>query len=262
MSANTIPTPTTAEGAMAPIQLHVPPSLTAFAVSVPTFLANNPQYNRLACSASIFATPPRTPSSAPFHTSFPSSLPFPIPMEPEQKLGTSTIIPSSSSSFPFQPEPQLLLIHRAAHDNLYPSFWETPGGTCETSDPTVLHSLAREVYEETGLRVTRFLAQVGKGSEFTHHEPGDTTIYHGLKLSFVLEVAEVNENEAKARGRLEGIPMRLDPEEHQRFVWAREEEVNDGFREVGREIVPGDLRGRMLAAWGIFREVRLDDWRV
>ncbi|KAI4204794.1 MAG: hypothetical protein LQ350_000860 [Teloschistes chrysophthalmus] len=220
MSTNPITYPTTTmDAANEPIQLHIPPSLTAFTVNVPTFLANNPRYNRLACSAFIFATPPSSPSTT------------------------------------LQQEPHLLLIHRSAHDSHFPSFWETPGGTAETTDPTVLHSLAREVYEETGLRVTRFLAQVGNGSDFLHCEPGDSMVYYGLKLSFVVEVAEVDENGGNGgEGKgLEGIPVRLDPEEHQGFVWAREEEVREGFMEVGKEIVPGDLRDRMMVAFGIVK---------
>ncbi|KAL8661494.1 MAG: hypothetical protein Q9202_005559 [Teloschistes flavicans] len=238
-ASNTIITPTPMETPKEeqnkPISIHIPPSLQPFAVSVAAFLAANPQYNRIACSAFIFAPPRSSPTTTTANT-------------------TTTTPP---------PPPRLLMLHRAAHDTHYPSHWETPGGSAETTDPTLLHALAREVYEESALRVTRFVAPIGTGSPFTHVEPDDGPVYHGLKLSFVVEVAEigafdegkegVGEGQGGGEGEeayWKGIPVRLDPEEHQGFAWATEEEVQ------GWEgIVPGCLRGRMLKGFGIVNGV-------
>ncbi|KAJ5041261.1 uncharacterized protein L3040_005809 [Drepanopeziza brunnea f. sp. 'multigermtubi'] len=55
---------------------------------------------------------------------------------------------------------QLLLLQRAATDHA-PGVWEVPGGGVEPAeDATVLHAVVREVFEETGLRVGRFVRQV------------------------------------------------------------------------------------------------------
>lgn len=61
----------------------------------------------------------------------------------------------------------------------------------------MLHSVAREVFEETGLHLTRVVRQVGKGVEFT--SSANTVDKNGvlkprrvfLKLTFEIEVAEL-----------------------------------------------------------------------
>ncbi len=40
---------------MAPINIHIPPALNSLALPLDSFLGKNPQYNRLRCSAFIFA---------------------------------------------------------------------------------------------------------------------------------------------------------------------------------------------------------------
>lgn len=49
---------------------------------------------------------------------------------------------------------RLLLVQRAPHDS-YPLLWEVPGGAIDAEDESVLHGLARELWEETGLRARR-----------------------------------------------------------------------------------------------------------
>ena len=93
--------------------------------------------------------------------------------------------------------PRLLLVQRAATERAFPNLWEVPGGSSEGTDPTVLHSVAREVFEETGLHLTRFVRQVGKGVEFT--SSSNIVDENGvlkprrvfLKLTFAIEVAEL-----------------------------------------------------------------------
>ncbi|KAL9587836.1 MAG: hypothetical protein Q9203_003349 [Teloschistes exilis] len=225
---------TTPEPAKEPINLHIHPSLQEFNVSIPTWLAaSKGKFNRLACQAFIFATPPSTPSA-----------------------------PSTNEN-----EPHLLILHRAADDDHFPSLWETPGGTAEAAtDPTPLHALARELFGETGLHVTRFLAQVGNGSKFIHREKGTATLWYGAKLSFVVEVAEihgggVDGGDGAKEEYLKGIPVVLNLEEHQAFEWATEARVRDGFKELidgsepeERTVAPDDfLKQRMLDAFAIVK---------
>jgi 8-oxo-dGTP diphosphatase len=50
---------------------------------------------------------------------------------------------------------------RSDERKLFPGLWDIPGGHVEP-DETPLEALAREVYEETGWRVTRILAELGE----------------------------------------------------------------------------------------------------
>lgn len=131
---------------------------------------------------------------------------------------------------------RLLLIQRAASEQALPNLWEIPGGSSEFDDPTVLHSVAREVFEETGLRLTRFVTKIGAGIEFKTN-PKKTW----LKLTFEIEVAEFNNiaefaQRAKfddAKGDkiesdlMEFIPITLNPEEHQKYAWVTKDDLRE-----------------------------------
>ena len=114
-----------------------------------------------------------------------------------------------------------------------------PGGGCEPGDPTILHSVARETFEETGLMLTRFIRQIGDGQEFVCSK-GPC-----LKLSFEIEVQGLEgqgmghrlmHGEDKESGKEQGhddtvgrgAEITLDPEEHEDYVWATEEDVRTG----------------------------------
>jgi 8-oxo-dGTP pyrophosphatase MutT (NUDIX family) len=108
---------------------------------------------------------------------------------------------------------KLLLVQLASHESMS-SLWEVPGGACEWDDETILHSLAREVWEETGLRLRSVLAQVGDRYFFF--------LRSGLricKLTFAVEV-EVPED-----GREPTV--KLEPDEHQRFLWVTSQEFSE-----------------------------------
>ncbi|KND91803.1 hypothetical protein TOPH_03460 [Tolypocladium ophioglossoides CBS 100239] len=119
----------------------------------------------------------------------------------------------------------LLLIQREAHDSM-PSRWEIPGGACDHEDATLLHGLARELWEETGLLLRRVVARVTQGSGARGLGKGaeDGAVFvtrRGLrviKYSFLVDVEQPPE-------------IKLDPNEHQRFLWATEEECR--ARRVG-----------------------------
>ena len=85
-------------------------------------------------------------------------------------------------------EPRLLIVQRAAEETSFQNKWEVPGGSCERNDPSVAHSLGREVFEETSLRLTRYCRQVGKSNNWI--DGRDHTNW--LKLTFEIEVEEVH----------------------------------------------------------------------
>ncbi|CAD6567318.1 MAG: hypothetical protein ASARMPREDX12_000209 [Alectoria sarmentosa] len=196
-----------------PIQIHIPPSLHHLAIPLPTFLSQNKQYTNLAVGSFIFTSSTTSRASA----------------------------------------PRLLIVQRAASERGFPTRWEVPGGGCEVSDPTILHSLARETFEETGLRLTRFRRQVGSGEEFVTGYGAREKRW--CKLSFEIEVAEIEGDDmscgrsggqervaAKADvgpkgvdavdGVLEaegvnGASITLDPAEHQAYAWVTEKEIRE-----------------------------------
>lgn len=123
----------------------------------------------------------------------------------------------------FNPVGKVLLVQRASHDFM-PDKWEIPGGSVDNEDVTILAGAARELWEEAGLVATRFAYVVPEGPE---QDPGQLWVTSGTtvwcRFSFVAEVEDW-EN------------VRLDPDEHQDFLWATMEEVR--AQRVGDREVP------------------------
>ena len=122
------------------------------------------------------------------------------------------------------------------------------------SDPTILHSLARETFEETGLRLTRFVRQVGSGIDFVTGYGVREKKW--CKLSFEIEVAEIEGgdlsrgqlvkheevaakgdvghrgvdgvDQAGETGETNEVSVTLDPAEHQAYTWVTEKELREG----------------------------------
>ncbi len=120
-------------------------------------------------------------------------------------------------------EDRVLLIQRAPHDSM-PLRWEIPGGACDWDDETMLHGLARELWEEAGLRLRSVVRQVGEERTFLTRR--------GLGVVKVVFEVEV-ETSAEAGSGEDVVPevvpaVVLDPNEHVRFLWATEEECRAG----------------------------------
>lgn len=150
------------------------------------------------------------------------------------------------------PKPRLLLVQRAASERTFPNMWEVPGGSAEFDDPSILHSVARETFEETGLRLTRFVRQVGDGIEF-----GTPRNRAWIKLAFEIQVAELHgtapgQTPTPAAEAGEPTPVTLDPEEHQRHAWATEAEIRlCTLTEGPYPIMTEDQRLMMLQAFAL-----------
>lgn len=115
----------------------------------------------------------------------------------------------------FDLQDRILLIQRAAKEFL-PNLWETPGGSCEADDESIVYSAVRELKEETGLQATSVEAIIGNG----YHFPLSTGKM-ACKHNFLVKTAD----QAGEEGMVE---VRLDPNEHQNYVWATEPEVTAG----------------------------------
>jgi 8-oxo-dGTP pyrophosphatase MutT (NUDIX family) len=185
--------------------------------------------------------PPPLPTFS--FTSSPSLSPLNVPVvtylasHPEyEAICTASLIFTSSTP------PKILLVQRAAHDSS-PNTWEVPGGGCDDEDPSILHAAVREVWEESGLKVTMIRQLVGEGYTFI-------TYRKKLKVrgfSFLVEVEST-----------EGV--KLDPEEHQEFLWASEEEcrrkrvVREDGEVVEIKFTIGEAEGRILEGFRLWNE--------
>lgn len=107
----------------------------------------------------------------------------------------------------FDSQDRLLILQRAAHDSM-PNLWEVPGGACDGDNETILDGIAREVWEESGLKVSRFgdLVAPLNGLLFTSSR--------GMKICKYTFQAEVESTDV----------VKLDPNEHQDYLWVTEEE--------------------------------------
>ena len=165
-------------------------------------------------------------------------------------------------------EPAMLLIQRASAERAFPNEWEMPGGSAEDSDPTVLHSVAREVFEETGLHLTRVIRQIGEGVAFT-------TRQKCVKLSFEIEVLEIGQSSIEKTGAGECsksllqtadtaenstkekehvVPVTLNPVEHQRHAWLTEADLKSSNQGIERMTFVGDdTLPTILAAFDLHR---------
>lgn len=119
---------------------------------------------------------------------------------------------------------QTLLLRRSLTDS-YGGYWENPGGSCDAIDKTLLEGAAREVFEETGFHVSEFvdLISVDQWEEIKRGE-----LRKVAKFSFIVVVREVD----VSGNWMDGV--KLQPTEHQDFVWATAQEVRDGNQGKGR----------------------------
>ncbi|EHA48561.1 hypothetical protein MGG_00836 [Pyricularia oryzae 70-15] len=130
-------------------------------------------------------------------------------------VGTVVFHPESSD--------RLLLIQRAASDFM-PNLWETPGGMAEADrDRTVLDAAVRELHEESGLET----AHVRRLIDLYEFKASDGRMFH--KLTFEVEVRGDGGNRGQEGSAACCPRVKLDPEEHQDFVWVTEQEYRAGW---------------------------------
>ncbi|KAK5938169.1 hypothetical protein PMZ80_009758 [Knufia obscura] len=115
----------------------------------------------------------------------------------------------------FDSQDRILLIQRSAKEFL-PNLWEIPGGGCEVEDKSIIHTVVRELQEETGLQAKSVGSRIGDGY---HFPVGGGNI--ACKYNFMVEVADQMGEDGK-------VKIKLDPNEHQDHVWATEEQVKAG----------------------------------
>ncbi|KAI1260942.1 NUDIX hydrolase domain-like protein [Xylariaceae sp. FL1019] len=137
--------------------------------------------------------------------------------------------------------PRILLLQRASCEKDDPNRWEPPGGACDDDDESILHAAARELLEEAGLQtciiggpvINRYFFSLDDGREVCR---------------FYFAVGVKTDGEAP-------LLVRLNPEEHQSFVWATEDQVKarkvDSIR---LEFTTETVAHTLLMAFQRFRE--------
>ncbi|TKW50194.1 hypothetical protein CTA1_6566 [Colletotrichum tanaceti] len=149
--------------------------------------------------------------------------------------------------------PRVLLLQRSALEKALPHRWELPGGAAEPRDGDALAAAARELWEETGLRAARFAALVGAyqwdgagDSAPATAVPGDQAwCLPGGRGVGIAESVEADPRAEVVAGRRDAwrkytylveveveaeaeVVVVVDPEEHEAFVWATEDEARAG----------------------------------
>lgn len=121
----------------------------------------------------------------------------------------------------FDSQGRILLLQRASTDSM-PNLWEIPGGGCDPEDPSIIYAVVRELEEEAGLKAASVGLQLSEGYIFPTRS-GKIV----CKFNFLVEVED---GEAKTLDRDEHgwVKVKLDPNEHQNYVWATEEDVQAG----------------------------------
>lgn len=163
---------------------------------------------------------------------------------------TTTTTPQTSTD---QTQPRILLIQRAAHDS-WPHRWEIPGGACDPEDASMLDSVARELWEEAGLTASRIGPLVGGTKHMFVTRTGNLVCRFSFLVDVHRESGEGGEEAGGGGGG--GLQVKLDPNEHQAFVWATEEEVAAGRAgEVELVFTNQQTRDGVLEAFRVWAEL-------
>lgn len=186
------------------------PHLAPFNTDLPTFSATKPGFTDFGVGGFIFSIPPCHGQTT---------------TETKPNLG-----------------PKVLLLQRCLSDS-FGGYWEGPGGGLDpTTDRTILEGAAREVLEESGLHVSRFVDLVAVDEWATMKTDG---LHVVAKFTFLVEVHEAGTTtwgdatggigavSRKAIQKLWEDDVKLAKEEHQAYAWATEEEVREGLEEKG-----------------------------
>lgn len=130
--------------------------------------------------------------------------------------------------------PPLTLLLRRHPSDWNPLKWETPGGSVDGSDQSMISAATRELREEAGLMATKAVCCIAvkdknvegykvedEGRVWTFPEPG--TDWSWAKITFLMEVDGGN-----------GAEVKLQDEEHVDYRWVTEEEVTNGRFQGGK----------------------------
>lgn len=214
---------------------EISPHLARYNVPIAEFFASMQEYTQFIVGAYIF--------SSGRHPSY-------YGIEPSTVPATAITVSEGADGFP----PRVLLLRRSLSSN-YGGYWEGPGGSCEQTDATMLSALVREVFEESGLQVSKILDLVAiEDWECGKTVEGKTK--RAVKIFFLADVYKGNQQlHQQHHGELGWEhKVKIAPREHEQFQWATEEEVREGTeKEEGRFRFCGEEGYNFLKAFKVFR---------
>ncbi|KAF3480008.1 NUDIX domain protein [Arthroderma uncinatum] len=196
---------------------EVDPQLAEFDIPIHDFFSSKPEYTAFIIGAYIFSSgkgdeyyTPQSPATSTAKT--------------ETKADTSDN-PALSHEAMGTTRPHALLLRRSLSDSLG-GLWEGPGGSCDSTDATVLDSVAREVLEETGLHVSRIrkLVAVDQWNRDRGLASGPEKRGMAVKFSFAVDVHEANPKADIFNPDWEHN-IKLTPGEHERYRWVTEVDI-------------------------------------
>ncbi|EWC46185.1 hypothetical protein DRE_04563 [Drechslerella stenobrocha 248] len=168
------------------------PALEAYNKPLSQILAENIAQDVIAVGAFVFKAPPPQPQS---QSAFPNEEELQRMHAGSAGLQSNTIVTAVAESR------QLLVIRRSPAES-HPGTYEVPGGGAEPPpiDATLLESVARELFEETGLVAKRIVRLIGS-SDFQTGKG-----YKCRKFNFQVEVQDTER-------------VVLHPAEHDDYRW-------------------------------------------
>lgn len=159
-----------------------------------------------------------------------------------------------ASPSPEEAEPRVLLLQRAPADTL-PLKWEFPGGSVDMGtdgDLSVIHGMVRELREETDLVARHVVRELGVQREFYEEVLGEHRT-----LTWRMVIFEVEVDFEGGMGLGEGLlpKIKLEPDEHVRYLWCTEDEIRAGrCGDVELEFTHPDWRGIIVRAFKLHRD--------
>lgn len=193
-----------------PKKIKAPFTLLPYNISPKTFLLKHRLYDDITVASFVFYPPKfdliRRPSLS-------------------DSITDKGLASNAAWSFPIPPA-RLLLLQRTSTDTTSPDLWEVPWGNSYSADRTVLHSVQRVMFEKTRLHLKCILEQIGIGEESVSSERVT------IQLSFEMEIKEMADRGLGIGSiALSDIPVEVHANEHQDYVWATEEDIeNDIFQ--------------------------------
>ncbi|KAF4979057.1 hypothetical protein FZEAL_4667 [Fusarium zealandicum] len=158
------------------------------------------------------------------------------------------------------PQGQILLIRRAAHDS-WPLQWEVPGGCVDASDATLVAAAVRELHEETGLRATavRCVVRLAPPDDAAPDKPADALEVDLRVLGDVVVFSDGGEVWGKMTAWVDVEScdvVRICDDEHCEFAWVTEQETRDTRFKDGRDLdfVSDGVRRTVLEGFRLWRD--------
>ncbi|KAF5237467.1 hypothetical protein HYE67_010412 [Fusarium culmorum] len=155
------------------------------------------------------------------------------------------------------PEGQVLLLRRAAHDS-WPLLWEVPGGCVDDIDADLIAGAVRELWEEAGLRANKVKGVVGI-APIAEPMPDDP-LEKDLEVLYDMLVFRANDG---VWGKLtiwvdveSCEDVKIDEEEHVEFAWVTEEEALQNSFKDGRKLdfVSEGVRRNVLEGFRLWKQ--------